>query len=168
MGAAVTDGVQVVVFRLGSEEYGIDIDLVREIIRWTEVTPVPHAAQSVRGVTNLRGRIVPVIDLRSRFCLGEREASPTERIVVVEVDKHVVGIEVDAATEVLRLDADSIEPPPEVAASEDTRQAMKGVAKVDDRLILLLRLEEVLPLADVAKVARRVGDESGQTDPDSR
>lgn len=157
MAETAVDSLQVVVFRLGSEEYGIDIDLVREIIRRTEVTPVPHAAKSAKGVINLRGKIVAVVDLRSRFGMPPIEASPTERIIVVEVDGHLVGVEVDAATEVLRLARDSIEPPPEVLASEDMANAVMGVGKIDGRLIVLLKLEEILPLSDVAKV----GDESG-------
>lgn len=157
MAETAVDSLQVVVFRLGSEEYGINIDLVREIIRRTEVTPVPHAARSVKGVINLRGKIIAVVDLRSRFGLPPVEASSTERIIVMEIDGHLVGVEVDAATEVLRLAQDSIEPPPEVLASEDMANAVLGVGKIDGRLIVLLRLEEVLPLSDVAKV----GDESG-------
>lgn len=157
MTATVTEGVQVVVFRLGSEEYGIDIDHVREIIRRTEVTPVPHATKSVRGVINLRGKIIAVVDMHVRFGLERGEESPTERIIVVEVDGHLVGLEVDAATEVLQLPPDSIEPPPEVLASEHMAEAVMGVGKIEERLIVLLRLEEVLPLADVAKV----GEESG-------
>lgn len=146
------DGMQVVVFRLGSEEYGVDIDLVREIIRRTDVTPVPHAAKAVKGVINLRGKIIAIVDLRARFGLQRRQESPAERIVVVEVAGHLVGVEVDAATEVLRLPPDSIEPPPDVLASEDMADAVMGVGKIDGRLVVLLRLERVLPLADVAKV----------------
>lgn len=157
MAATATDGLQVVVFRLGSEEYGIDIDLVREIIRRTEVTPVPHAGKSVKGVINLRGKIIAIVDLRTRFGLPAAEGSPTERIIVVEMDKHLVGVEVDAATEVLRLPQESIEPPPEVLASEDMANAVLGVGKIDERLIVLLKLAEVLPLADVAKVGEEAG-----------
>lgn len=153
----VTDGLQVVVFRLGSEEYGIDIDLVREIIRRTEVTPVPHAAESVKGVINLRGKIIAIVDLHSRFGLERGEPSPSERIIVVETDNHLVGLEVDAATEVMHLPADSIEPPPEVLTSQQMSEAVMGVGKIGDRLIVLLKLEEILPLADVV----RVGEESG-------
>lgn len=157
MATAASDGIQVVVFRLGSEEYGIEIDLVREIIRRTEVTPVPHAAKAVKGVINLRGKIVAIVDLRARFGLERSKDSATERIVVVEVGGHLVGIEVDAATEVLRLSPESIEPPPDVLASEDMEDAVMGVGKIDDRLIVLLKLEQVLPLADVVKVGEKSG-----------
>jgi len=152
-----TEGLQVVVFRLGAEEYGIDIDVVREIIRRTEVTPVPHAAKAVKGVINLRGKIIAIVDLRARFGLPPAEGTSTERIIVVEMDKHLVGVEVDAATEVLRLPQDSIEPPPDVLASEDMAGAVLGVGKIDDRLVLLLKLEQILPLADVAKVGETSG-----------
>lgn len=157
MAGTAADGLQVVVFRLGSEEYGIDIDHVREIIRRSEATPVPHAAKSVKGVINLRGKIIAIVDLRTRFGLPEAERSASERIIVMEVENHLVGVEVDAATEVLQLEADSVEPPPEVLSSEDMVGAVMGVAKIGDRLIVLLKLEQVLPLADVAKV----GEEGG-------
>jgi len=146
-----------VVFKLSSEEYGIDIDLVREIIRRTDVTPVPHAAPSVKGVINLRGKIIPVIDLRARFGLPEVGPGSTDRIIVVEVDKHLVGIEVDAATEVLQLAADSIEAPPEVLTSEDLAEAVLGVGKIGERLVILLKLEQILPLADVAGIGKGSG-----------
>lgn len=151
------DGIQVVVFRLGSEEYGIDIDLVREIIRRTEVTPVPHAASSVKGVINLRGKIIAVVDLKARFGLEQTVESPSDRIIVVEVDKHLVGIEVDAATEVLHLAKDAIEAPPEVLTSEDLVEAVMGVGKIGERLIVLLKLEQILPLADVAGIGKENG-----------
>ncbi len=152
-----TEGPQVVVFRLGAEEYGVDISHVREIIRRTEVTPVPHAAKSVKGVINLRGRIVAVVDLRARFGLEPGEESSAERIIVTQVDKHLVGVEVDAATEVLRLPPDSVEAPPEVLASAEMGEAVAGVGKIGDRLIVLLKLEEILPLAEVAKVGEGSG-----------
>lgn len=134
---------QLVVFQLGEETYGIDIAQVQEIIRMQEITEVPGAPGFVEGVINLRGRVIPVIDLRKRFALSQREDQKSTRIIVVEVLPHTVGMIVDAVDEVLRMNEDQIEPPSPLIASIDT-EYLRGVGKLPDRLLVLLDLSKVL------------------------
>lgn len=148
MSEQITAPSQVVVFRLGSEEYGIAIDRVESIIHYQDPTPVPYAPESMSGVINLRGRIVPVVDLATRFELPPSERGPQSRIVIAQLDGQLIGLVVDAATEVLNLDPSSTEPPPEALASPAMREAILGVARVDDRLIVLLKVDNVVPSVD--------------------
>jgi len=140
---ATGDLLQLVSFVIENEEFGIDILKVQEIIRPVAVTRVPNAPSFVEGVINLRGRIVPVVDLRKRFGLPEREQDQHTRIIVVELTNKVVGFLMDAVKEVIRVDRSVIEPPPDLAIGIDTHY-IKGVAKLEDRLLILLELEEVL------------------------
>ncbi len=135
--------LQLVSFLIEKEEFGVDILRVQEIIRPMDITRVPNTPSFIEGVINLRGRIVPVVDLRSRFGMAKRERSGTTRIIVVELAEKVVGFMVDAVKEVIRVDGNTIEPPPELAVGIDTPY-IKGVVKLDDRLLILLDLEEVL------------------------
>ena len=141
--AVVSEGVrdeQVVVFRLEAERYGIDIFRVNEIIRLREITPLPHMAPHIRGLVNLRGRTIPVVDLRIRFGIGSGETTERARIIVVEAESGQVGLIVDEVCEVGALDGVSIEPPPDLAEGDFVR----GVARRDDRLIALLDLDRTL------------------------
>ena len=137
------DILQLVSFVIESEEFGIDILKVQEIIRPVAITRVPNAPAFVEGVINLRGRIVPVVDLRKRFGRPEREQDHNTRIIVVELVDRVVGFMMDAVKEVIRVEQSVIEPAPELAIGIDT-DYIKGVAKLEDRLLILLELEEVL------------------------
>jgi purine-binding chemotaxis protein CheW len=134
---------QLVVFDVGQEAFGVDISAVQEIIRMKEVTKVPGAPSFVEGIINLRGRIIPVIDLRRRLGLPLNETDLSGRIVVVEIDSLVIGMVVDAVSEVLHISADCVEPPSDVIAGIDS-DYIRGIAKVDDRLIVLLQLEKLL------------------------
>ena len=134
---------QLVVFDLASEGYGVDIGTVREIIRMQEITRVPKTPEFVEGVINLRGKVIPVIDLRKRFGLHVAEQNKDNRIVVVDIGKQDIGVIVDAVTEVLRISADSVEPPTSVITSADSDYLL-GIAKLESRLIILLDLESVL------------------------
>ncbi len=135
--------LQLVSFLIENEEFGVDILNVQEIIRPVDITRVPNAPAFVEGVINLRGRIVPVVDLRKRFNLPQRERDKNSRIIVVELGDKIVGFMVDAVREVLRVDASVIEPPPELAIGIDAHY-ITGVAKLDDRLLILLDLERIL------------------------
>lgn len=135
--------LQLVSFIIAGEEYGVDILAVREIIRPVAITRVPHAPGFVEGVINLRGRIVPVIDLRRRFGLPERQRDRDARIVVVEIADKIVGFIVDAVREVIRVARNAIELPPELAVGVDARY-ITGITRLDDRLLILLELHEVL------------------------
>jgi len=134
---------QLVVFDLAQEAYGVDIGTVREIIRMQDVTSVPHRPDYVSGVINLRGRITPVVDLRKRFDLSEQEITRDSRIVVVDIDGDDIGMIVDAVTEVLRISTTQIEPPSTMIAAGGSDYIV-GIAKMEERLVLLLDLERVL------------------------
>ncbi len=135
--------LQIVGFRIGRETFGLPISLVHEIVRPPEITNVPHAPEYVEGVMNLRGRIVPVIDLRRRFSSTAVENSRKNRVLVVEVDARPVGLVVDSASEVLKLSDAQIEPPPNVFADAATNY-VTGVAKYQGRLIILVDLNKIL------------------------
>ncbi|MGQ9473595.1 MAG: chemotaxis protein CheW [Candidatus Caldatribacteriaceae bacterium] len=135
--------LQLVAFQLGEESYGVDIAQVQEIIRMQPVTKVPGAPTFVEGVINLRGRVIPVLDLRKRFNLPARQDTKDTRIVVVEVPPHTVGMIVDAVDEVLRINEEKVEPPSPFIASVDT-EYLKGVGKLEGKLLILLDLAKVL------------------------
>src|SRR6266700_7681546 len=118
--AANGDEQQLVVFQLGAELYGVEIARVHEIIRLQTITRVPHAPAFVEGVINLRGKVIPVVDLRRRFGLASAEHTRASRIVVVEIGDQVVGIVVDGVSEVLRVSTSIVEPPSPVVAGIDS------------------------------------------------
>jgi purine-binding chemotaxis protein CheW len=133
-------------FFLSGEEYGVDVRLVQEIIRVSEITPVPRAPAFIKGVINLRGRIIPVVDLKKKLNLGEvDEAARQSRIVVVKVRERLVGLLVDGASQVLKVPVAIIEPPPDEVV-EINANYIRGVAKLERRLIILMDLPKVLAL----------------------
>ena len=134
---------QLVVFQLAAELYGVEISRVHEIIRLQSVTRVPRAPAFVEGVITLRGKVTPVVDLRRRFGLPMADHTRSSRIVVLEIGDQVVGIIVDGVSEVLRVNTSTVEPPSPVVAGIDS-EYLHGIAKVDERLVILLDLERVL------------------------
>lgn len=134
---------QLVTFSLGSEEFGVDIMRVQEIIRIPPITRVPKAPSYIEGVINLRGNVIPVVSLRNRFGMDRVEETDLSRIIVLQVQNKVFGITVDAVTEVLRLDKDAIEPPPPVALGMDSHFIL-GVGKINERLLILLNLDQIM------------------------
>ncbi len=134
---------QLVVFDLASEAYGVDIGAVREIIRMQDITRVPRTPDFVEGVINLRGKVIPVVDLRKRFMVPVAEQTDDNRIVVVDIGGEDIGVVVDAVTEVLRILSDSVEPPSSVITTTDSDYLM-GICKLESRMIILLDLERVL------------------------
>lgn len=137
------DERQLVVFGLAGESYGVDINAVREIIRMQQVTHVPDAPDFVEGVMNLRGSVIPVIDLRRRFGLPAGEHTADSRVVVVDIAGQGIGVVVDAVTEVLRISDTSVEPASVVVTTEDSFY-LDGIAKLDGRLLILLDIERAL------------------------
>jgi purine-binding chemotaxis protein CheW len=135
--------VKVVSFRLGSEEYGVDIAQVQEIIRMVEITHVPRAPHFMEGVINLRGQLIPIIDLRTRFAMPREEHTKSTRIVVTEIGSKRVGIVVDSVSEVLNIPIEQVEDAPDMIAGVGT-EYIQGVGKVSDRLIILLDLTMVI------------------------
>lgn len=141
-------GRQYVLFRVGTEEYGLPIGCVSSIIRYETVTPVPRAPASVQGVIDLRGRVVPVVDLGKRLFGTAFDVTPNSRIIVTETSAGAVGLAVDAASEVAAFTTDRMMPAPEAALPRDMVDAFEAVVHIDDRLIILLDLERVLPRAE--------------------
>lgn len=135
--------LQVVVFQLGEELYGADIAVVREVGPMQRVTRVPRTPRYIEGVTNLRGRVIPVIDLRRRLGLAVTPFTKQTRIAVAELEGGQVGMIVDSVQEVLRIPSTAVEPPTGLVSKLDA-ESITGVAKVDDRLIVLLDLAHVL------------------------
>lgn len=144
---------QVVLFELGSETYGVDIAAVNEIIRMQPIARVPRAPFFVEGVINLRGRVIPVVDMGKRFRLDKVERGKNNRIVVVNIHGTIIGIIVDAVTEVLRIPINSIEPVADIITAADSDYLL-GIAKLEKRMVILLDLDKLLlkdgSLADVA------------------
>jgi purine-binding chemotaxis protein CheW len=135
--------VQVVSFRLGGEEYGVDIAQVQEIIRLVEITHVPRAPRFMEGVINLRGQLIPIIDLRTRFGMPRIAATKSTRIVVTEIGSKKVGIVVDSVSEVLNIPIENVEAAPEMVSGVGT-EYIQGVGKINDRLIIMLDLTMVI------------------------
>ncbi len=142
---------QVVVFNLAEENYGVDINAVEGIIKMQAITKVPKAPAFVEGITNLRGEVLPVIDLRKRFGLPTTEPDKETRIIHVEMDDLRVGMLVDAVTEVLRVAEDDIEAPSPMVATVDSA-FITGIAKVEERLIILVDLGKVLSTEEQANL----------------
>jgi purine-binding chemotaxis protein CheW len=143
--------IQVVGFRIGRETFGLPIALVREIVRVPEITSVPNAPDYIEGVINLRGRIIPVVDLRKRF--GEKTAEPSKknRIVVVEMDSRAIGLLVHSASEVLRILPSEIEAPQNVF-QEGELNYITGVGKLKGRLVILLDLNRILQRGELRQL----------------
>ncbi|MDN5326573.1 MAG: purine-binding chemotaxis protein CheW [Moorella sp. (in: firmicutes)] len=147
--------IQLVVFQLAGETYGVDINHVQEIIRMQSITAIPRTPAFVEGVINLRGRIIPILDMHKRFHLPASETTNNTRIMVVELGQVTVGMIVDSVSEVLRLPTTSIEPPPPMISGIDVAY-LKGVGKWNDRLIILLDLERVLRESEQRELQREV------------
>lgn len=134
--------LQLVTFEVASEEFAVDILAVQEINRMMELTRVPSSPPAVEGVINLRGKIIPVLDLRKRFSMNATEKTDQMRIIVVEVHNRVIGFIVDRVHEVLRINSSIVEPAPAMVSSIDS-EFIAGVGKLEDRLLILLDLEEL-------------------------
>jgi purine-binding chemotaxis protein CheW len=135
--------LQVVGFRIGNETFGVRIGSVREIVRVPEITAVPSAPETVEGVINLRGKIIPVMDLRKRFGQSEIHPDKKNRILVVELDNKLVGLIVNAASEVLKIAPSEIEAPGNLFAEGESGY-VTGVGKLKGRLIILLDIAKLL------------------------
>lgn len=141
-GTSSEEPLQIVSFRVGSEEFGLDILRVQEIIRHQHLTRVPNSPDFVDGVINLRGQVIPVIALRKRFGLDEPPHDNQARIVVLEVQSMVLGFIVDSVPEVLRIPASAVVAPPRFGKVE--REYVSGVARLDNRLLILLDVDRIL------------------------
>lgn len=134
--------MQVVACTLENEEYAVDIRAVQEIIRILEITRVPRAPEFLEGVVNLRGMVIPVMDLRRRFGLPLRQNTDSTRIIIVNWQETIVGLIVDGVSEVLRLAGTAIEPPPSLEQKNAT--CFSGIGKIGNRLLIILNLDRIL------------------------
>ena len=137
---------QVVAFKLRNEEYGFSILNVQEINGLTDITRVPFAPEFIKGVINLRGSVLPVIDLKKRLGLEDTPYTANTRIVIVQYDEVAVGMLVDAVTEVRTINADDIDTSRTVTGNDSNSKFISGIGKVDDRLIIQLNLSEIIGL----------------------
>lgn len=140
-----------VTFRLANEKYGINVMMVQEVLRVTEIAPVPGSPPYVLGIINLRGNVVTVIDTRKRFGLEPKELDDSTRIVIIESDKQVVGVLVDAVAEVVDLRSTEIESAPNVG-TEESAKFIQGVASSDNELLILVDLNKLLTDEEWAEV----------------
>lgn len=148
----MTEELKVIVFALGEEEYGVEVDKVQTIERMLPLTRVPKTPAFVKGVINLRGVVVPVIDLRGRFNLTETEYTDNSRIIIVAVNDIEVGLIVDSANDVIDVNEDCIEDPPEVVGGIKAKY-LRGVAKLEnDRLLVMLNLDQVLNKEEIIQL----------------
>jgi len=159
--------IQLIVFNLGDEEYGANINQVREIIRTGNITPIPDSPDFIKGVSNVRGEIPVIIDLKERFFLPIKEDVDNKHIVMTERDKGVFGLLVDEVTEVLRIPKTDIKPAPEIVTRID-REYVSGVITLENRLIIMLDLHKVLSPEELARLTDfyqgdRLGKKSEKT-----
>jgi purine-binding chemotaxis protein CheW len=144
--AAINQAKEFIAFHIGAQTFCIDIMAVREIRGWTPATPLPHSPSFVRGVINLRGAVLPVIDLATRLGLTQSEPTARHAVIVVQSANQVVGLLVDAVSNILTLTPDDIQPTPEVA-SEIARTFVKGVVASGEQMISVLTIQNLLPEA---------------------
>lgn len=147
--------VQLVSFNIGEEEFGVDILRVQEINRMVEITRVPNSPEYVEGVINLRGKVIPIIQMRKRLNMEAKPLDKDTRIIVVEINKKVIGFIVDSVNEVLRIDKSITEVPPSMVSGLDS-DFITSIAKLEDRLLILLDLEKILSTDEVEEI-KKVG-----------
>jgi len=156
---AAAEGDQYLTFMLAGEEYGVDILRVQEIKGWDRVTPVPNTPEYIRGVINLRGTIVPIIDLRLRFGLEPMEYGPTTVVIVLKVvheeQSRIMGVVVDAVSDVYNVEADALKPPPDLGSGVEV-DFVQGLATVADKMVILLEIDRLLNSGDLAAAREEV------------
>ena len=131
---------ELIAFRIGNQEFCVDIMSVREIRGWTPATPMPHAPADVVGIINLRGAVLPIMDLSARLGMAPSEPTPRHVIIVAQTRRKIVGLLVEAVSDILTITQDNIQPTPDLA-SDFVRQLAKGILSIDDRMICLLELD---------------------------
>jgi purine-binding chemotaxis protein CheW len=138
---------ELISFRVGQQEFCVDIMSVREIRGWTPASPMPHSPPYVRGVINLRGAVLPVIDLSARLGLGVAEATDRHVIIVARIGQRTVGLLVDAVSDILTVTDETIQPPPDVGC-DMVKSTVKGLLAIDGRMVSLISMDEVLPAGE--------------------
>ncbi len=143
---------QLISFTVGAEEYGLELLRVKEVIRMRQITWLPRAPSCVKGIINLRGDVIPIVDLRERFGLQAQEQSAMTRVIVVEVEARLVGMVVDSASQVVRIPADQFEPPPTVMG-EASKDFITAVGKTGDKLIIMIDVDRILSTEEMSQIA---------------
>ena len=155
---------QLVVFMLNEEEFACDINNVREVVKMLKVTPLPKSIDFVEGVINMRGEVIPVIDLRKRFGMDEAERNDANRIIIAEVEGQMFGLIVDSVSEVARIPNEQIQEAPSQVAGGRT-ELITGVGKIDDRMLIILDIkrilstEEKIALEDISQTGKEIAGE---------
>jgi purine-binding chemotaxis protein CheW len=149
--------LQLVTFQIGDENFAVDILNIQGINRMVEVTKVPNAPEFVEGIINLRGSVMPIVDLRKRLNLVQKPHDKDTRFIVIESGKRVIGFIVDRVNEVLRINKSVTEPPPPMVAGVDS-EYITAVGKLDDRLLILLDIEKLLTYTELKKLSEIVED----------
>ncbi len=144
--------IQLVVFKIGKEYFGVGIDVIREIVRLPEVTDVPDAPEFLEGMINLRGKIVPVMDLKKRLKLQGEERGKATRVLITDETDTLAGLIVDSVDEVIRIEPEEVEAPTEMMTAIGI-EYITGVAKVDERLIILFDITKILSAEEISKMA---------------
>jgi len=139
--------LQLVTFKLEDDEFGVDILKVQEINRMMNITKIPNAPDFIEGVINLRGKIIPIVDLRKKLGFPSKEYDKATRIIVIELEGIVLGFVVDSVSEVLRIPRNTIEPPPSIIRGIES-EFIEGVGKLEDRLLILLELKKIFTSAE--------------------
>ena len=140
-------------FTIGDEEYGVDIQTVKEVIRIEQITRLPRSPLFVKGVINLRGDIIPIIDLRERFGIERQDYVDTSRIIVVEMEGKSIGMVVDSVESVIRLSQDDVVPPPSLVGGLSEKY-LNGVGKFGEKLIVLLNIDRILSMEEFDELDR--------------
>jgi purine-binding chemotaxis protein CheW len=143
---------QLISFTVGAEEYGLELLRVKEVIRMRQITWLPKAPACVKGVINLRGDVIPIVDLRERFGLTAQQQTATTRVIVVEVEGHMIGMVVDSASQVWRVPEDQFDPPPAVMG-ETSRDFITAVGKMGDTLIIMIDVDKILSTEEMKQIA---------------
>ncbi len=146
------DEFELISFCIGDQEFCLDIMAVREIRGWTQATPLPHSPSYVRGVINLRGAVLPILDLKTRLGLGVTEVSPRSVIIVVHIGGRLVGLLVDAVSEILATTKASIQPTPNVAC-DTVNRFVRGIIALEGRMVSWISLDHILPEQEAAEAA---------------
>jgi purine-binding chemotaxis protein CheW len=152
------DVKQLISFTLGAEEYGLELLRVKEVIRMRQITWLPKAPSCIKGIINLRGDVIPIVDLRDRFGLESAEQTALTRVIVVEVEGRPVGMVVDSASQVVRLPADQIDPPPPMVG-KTAEGFITGVGKMEGKLILTIDSDRILSSEEMNQIASNLEGE---------
>ena len=150
----ISNSIQVVSFTVGRESYGVHIEKVQEIIRMTEITHLPQTENYIKGIINLRGNIIPIIDMRMKFNMETRDYSELTRVIVVNMNEKLVGIVVDSVSKVLELPEKEIEDPPDIVHGL-SKEYIDGIGKLKEAMIILLKIDKVLTAQEIDMLSEK-------------